>query len=162
MQSLSRSIEPVAAALAHGAIDDPERMDDHLEAISAHGFGDASLDGLAQEMVRLRFSGQDLDSAALRRHLAQSGHDALVREVEKAAAKSGAPFLAANAPLAEARVRWSQAFDALTRVAALEDALSSAAAMPGQDEAFRRLKAERDALRRAIKTGEIWEDSTGS
>ncbi|MGV9010845.1 hypothetical protein [Brevundimonas sp.] len=105
---------------------------------------------------------QTLDSAALRRHLAQSGHDALVREVEKAAAKSGAPFLAANAPLAEARVRWSQAFDALTRVAALEDALASAASMPGQDEAFRRLKAERDALRRAVKTGEIWDDKSGS
>jgi DNA primase len=162
MQSLSRSIEPVAAALAHGAIDDPERMDDHLEAIASHGFGDAALEGLAQEMVRLRFSGQDLDSAALRRHLAQSGHDALMREVEKAAAKSGAPFLAADKPLAEARIRWSQAFDALTRVAALEDALTSARSVPGQDEAFRRLKAERDALRRAIKTGEIWEDSAGS
>ncbi len=166
MQSLSRSIEPVAAALAHGAIDDPVRMDDHLEDIAAHGFGDKALDGLAQELVRLRFSAQGtaqtLDSAALRRHLAQSGHDALVREVEKAAAKSGAPFLAANAPLAEARIRWSQAFDALTRVAALEDALASAASMPGQDEAFRRLKAERDALRRAVKTGEIWEDSVGS
>jgi len=166
MQSLSRSIEPVAAALAHGVIDDPERMDDHLEAIASHGFGDRALDGLAQELIRLRFSmegsAQTLDSAALRRHLAQSGHDALVREVEKAAAKSGAPFLAANAPLAEARARWSQAFDALIRVAALEDALSSAAGMPGQDEAFRRLKAERDALRRAIKTGEIWEDASGS
>jgi len=162
MQSLSRSIEPVAAALAHGAIDDPERMDDHLEAIAAHGFGDPSLDGLAQEMVRLRFSGQDLDSAALRRHLAQSGHDVLMREVEKAAAKSGAPFLAADKPLGETRIRWSQAFDALTRVAALEDALSSARGVPGRDEAFRRLKAERDALRRAIKTGEIWEDSAGS
>ena len=166
MQSLSRSIEPVAAALAHGAIDDPARMDDHLEDIAAHGFGDKALDGLAQELVRLRFSAQGtaqtLDSAALRRHLAQSGHDALVREVEKAAAKSGAPFLAANAPLAEARIRWSQAFDALTRVAALEDALASAASMPGQDEAFRRLKAERDALRRAVKTGEIWEDKAGS
>jgi DNA primase len=166
MQSLSRSIEPVAAALAHGAIDDPVRMDDHLEDIAAHGFGDKALDGLAQELVRLRFSAQGaaqtLDSVALRRHLAQSGHDALVREVEKAAAKSGAPFLAANAPLAEARIRWSQAFDALTRVAALEDALASAASMPGQDEAFRRLKAERDALRRAVKTGEIWEDKAGS
>ena len=103
-----------------------------------------------------------LDSAALRRHLAQSGHDALVREVEKAAAKSGAPFLAANAPLAEARVRWSQAFDASTRVAALEDALAHARDVPGQDEAFRRLKAERDALRRAIKAGTIWEDSAGA
>ncbi|NAW01389.1 DNA primase, partial [Salmonella sp. hn-h4] len=80
------------------AIEDPERMDDHLEEISAHGFGDKGLDGLAQELVRLRLSGRSLDSAALRRHLAQSGHDALVREVEKAAAKSGAPFLAANAP----------------------------------------------------------------
>ncbi|KQW82304.1 DNA primase [Brevundimonas sp. Root1279] len=162
MQSLARSIEPVAAALAHGAIDDPERMDDHLEAIAAHGFGDASLDGLAQEMVRLRFSAQDLDSAALRRHLAQSGHGVLMHEVEKAAAKSGAPFLAADKPLGEARIRWSQAFDALTRVAALEDALTSARGVPGQDEAFRRLKAERDLLRRAIKTGEIWEDSAGS
>jgi hypothetical protein len=38
------------------------------------------------------------------------GSHALVREVEKAAAKSGAPFLAANAPLAEVRARWSQAF----------------------------------------------------
>ncbi len=166
MHSLSRSIEPVAAALAHGAIDDPERMDDYLEAIAAHGFGEPALDGLAQELVRLRFAdqenGQSLDSAAVRRHLALSGHDALVREVEKAAAKSGAPFLAANAPLAEARTRWSQAFDALTRVAALEDALVSARAVPGQDEAFRRLKAERDALRRAIKAGTIWEDDAGS
>lgn len=162
MQSLSRSIEPVAAALAHGAVDDPERMDDHLEAIAVHGFGDSALDGLAQEMVRLRFSGQDLDSAALRRHLAQSGHGVLMHEVEKAAAKSGAPFLAADKPLGEARIRWSQAFDALTRVAALEDALASARGVPGQDEAFRRLKAERDVLRRAIRSGEIWEDSAGS
>ena len=169
MQSLSRSIEPVAAALAHGAIDDPERMDDHLEAIASHGFGDHALDGLAQELVRLRFShvggGQTLDSAALRRHLAASGHDALVREVEKAAAKSGAPFLAANAPLAEARVRWSQAFDALTRVAGLEQALASAKSNAEQAfdaSAFSRLKAERDALRRAIKTGTIWEDEASS
>ncbi|CAN5342758.1 DNA primase [soil metagenome] len=161
MQSLFRSIEPVAAALAHGAIEDPERMDDHLEAISSHGFGDPALDGLAHELVRLRFGSHSLDSAALRRHLAASGHDALVREVEKAAAKSGAPFLAANAPLAEARVRWSQAFDALTRVAGLEQALASAKSNADQGfdaSAFSILKAERDALRRAIKTGTIWDD----
>ncbi len=165
MQALSRSIEPMAAALAHGVIEDPERMDDHLEAIASHGFGDPSLDGLAQELVRLRFAGGTLDSAALRRHLAGSGHDALVREVEKAAAKSGAPFLAASAPLAEARVRWSQGFGALTRVAGLDAAL--ALAKSGADQAFdasafSRLKAERDALRRAIKTGTIWDEAAGS
>lgn len=162
MQSLFRAIQPVPAALAHAVIDDPERMDDHIEEIATHGFGDKALDGLAQELVRLHLSGQSLDSAALRRHLAQSGHDALMREVEKAAAKSGAPFLAADMPLAEARIRWSQAFDASTRVAALEDALAQARDAPGQDEAFRRLKAERDALRRAIKAGTIWEDSAAS
>ncbi len=164
MQALNRAIEPVAAALAHGAIEDPERMDAHLEQISDHGFGDPALDGLAQALVRLRFDGQSLDSAALRRHLAASGHDALVREVEKAAAKSGAPFLAANAPLAEARVRWSQAFDALTRIAGLERALASAKSDAHQAfdaSAFARLKAERDALRRAVRTGMIWDVSAG-
>ncbi|MBB5744552.1 DNA primase [Brevundimonas variabilis] len=160
MQALNRSIEPVAAALAHGAIDDPERMDDHLEAISSHGFGDHALDGLAQELVRLRFSGASMDSAALRRHLSGSGHDDLLREVERAATKSGAPFLNAALPITETRLRWAQAFDALTRVAALEKAL--AAAKSGADQAFdaptfSRLKAERDALKRAIKTGTIWD-----
>ena len=106
-----------------------------------------------------------LDSAALRRHLAQSGHDALVREVEKAAAKSGAPFLASDKPLAEARIRWSQALDASTRVAALEQALASAkseAHLVFDASAFARVKAERDALRRAIKTGTIWDNSSTS
>jgi len=165
MQALTRSIEPVAAALAHGAVDDPFRMDDCLESLAAHGFGDPALDGLAQELVSLRMAYPSLDSAAMRRHLAQSGHDALMREVEKAAAKSGAPFLAADKPLGEARIRWSQAFDASTRVAALERALASAKsdALRGFDaSAFAQLKAERDALRRAIKTGTIWEDSAGT
>nr|WP_312446969.1 DNA primase [Brevundimonas naejangsanensis] len=165
MQALFRSIEPIAAALAHGALDDPERLDDHMEAVARYGFGDPALDGLAQEMVRLRFSGRTLDSAALRRHLAQSGHDAMLREVEKAAAKSGAPFLATDKPLGEARTRWSQAFDALTRAAALDEALASAkseAHKAFDTSAFALVKAERDALRRAIKTGTIWEDSASS
>ncbi|WP_421729842.1 DNA primase [Brevundimonas sp.] len=159
-KSLTRSVDPIAAALAHGAIEDPERMDDHLEAISAHGFGDPSLEGLAHELVRLRFSDAAMDSARLRRHLSASGLDDLVHEIEKAAAKSGAPFLDAGVPLAEARLRWAQGFGALTHLAALEQAL--AAAKSGVDQgfdtaAFSRLKAERDALRRAIRSREIWD-----
>lgn len=162
MQSLSRSIGPVAAALAHGAVEDPERMQDHLEAISAHGFGDPALDGLSQTLVSLSLSGQSLDTVVLRRHLAHAGYDALMREVEKAAAKSGAPFLAADMPLAEARTRWSQAFDAFARLGALEQALAQAkskATTAFDPSVFSQLKAERDALRRSIKTGEIWGDS---
>lgn len=160
MQSLGRAINPVAAALAHGAIDDPERAEDHLEAISSHGFGDPALDSLAQDLVSLSLSGETLDSAALRRHLALAGYDALMREVEKAAAKSGAPFLAADMPLAEARIRWSQAFDALARLGALEQALAQAkskASIAFDASVFTQLKAERDALRRSIKTGAIWD-----
>lgn len=161
MAALSRALEPMAAAIAHGALDDPERMDAHLEAVATHGLGDPQLEALAQAMVASRFAGQSLDSSGLRRHLANLGHGVLLREVEKAAAKSGAPFLAADKPLAEARTLWSQAFDALTRVAALESALEAVKAAPGQDDTFRRLKAERDALRRAIKTGDIWDLSAG-
>ena len=159
--AINQALEPIAAAIAHGVLDDPERMDAHLEAIATHGLGDPQLEPLAQAMVASRFAGQSLDSSGLRRHLANLGHGVLLREVEKAAAKSGAPFLAADKPLAEARTLWSQAFDALTRVAALESALEAVKAAPGQDDTFRRLKAERDALRRAIKTGDIWDLSAG-
>ena len=165
MQALSRSIEPVAAALVHGVIEDPQRLDDHMEAIARYGFGDPALSDLAKELVRLRFSGRTLDSAALRRHLASSGHDVLMHEVEKAAAKSGAPFLAADKPLGEARTLWSQAFDVLTRAAALDEALASAkseAHKAFDASAFALVKAERDALRRDIKTGTIWTPPSSS
>jgi DNA primase len=156
---LSIALDPMAAALAQGAIDDPERLDEVLEHAQAHGFGDPQLDGLAKEIIRLRLTSDTLDSESLKRHLAKTGLSALLREVERAALKSGAPFLAQEMTLANARSLWSQAFEALARVAALEGALASATSegLLGTDpEAFRRLKGERDALKRAIKSGTIW------
>ncbi len=157
--SLSRSLEPVAAAVAQGVLDDPARLDDHLEALQSHGFGDAALDPLAREIVRLRLEADSLDSETLKRHLAHAGLGASLREIERAALKSGAPFLSTDMMLADARVSWSQAFEVLTRLAALEEALDSAKSEAGtvfDAEAFKRLKAERDSLRRAIKMGTIW------
>lgn len=166
LRAFNRSLEPLAAALALAAIDDPERLDAHLETVAASGLGDPDLDGLAQALVQHRLGGaSSLDSGALRRHLAKSGYDALLHEVEKAAAKSGAPFLAGDLPLGEARTLWSQAFDALTRIAALEQALATAKSGAHQafdSSAFTRLKAERDALRRAIRSGSLWEDVAGA
>jgi DNA primase len=49
----------------------------------------------------------------------------------------------------------------LTRLAALENAVAFGKAQDllGSDpETFRRLKAERDVLKRAIKAGTIWTD----
>ena len=159
---LSRSIEPVAAALAHAALADPERLDAHLEALEHGGFGDPVLDRLASDVVSLRLSAETLDSDSLRRHLAARGYAALLGETARAASKSGAPFLDPELPLQTARALWSQAYEVMARMAALESALSSAKAElgPGATDAsgFMRLKAERDALRRAIKTGTVWAD----
>jgi DNA primase len=156
---LSVSLDPAACAVAYAAVEDPERLDDFLEPLQAHGFGDPALDGLAKEIIRLRLDCDALDRDTLNRHLAKSGLAALLREIEKAALKSGAPFLAPEMMLADARARWSLAFEALARLSALERALASGKTedLLGSDpEAFRRLKGERDALKRAVRDGTIW------
>ena len=158
---LARSPEPLAAALAKAALEDPPRLDAHLESFGAAGFGDPALAELAREIVSLRLEGDVLDTGALARHLAQKGFGVLLGEIDEAAARSGAPFLDPNRPLSDARALWSHAFESLTRMAALEDALASAKAEIGDAAGAARLvrlKSERDALKRAIRTGSIWSD----
>ena len=158
---LARSPEPLAAALAKAAIEDPPRLDGRLEEFEASGFGDPVLEELASEIISLRLEGDVLDTAALARHLAQKGFGVLLGEIDEAAARSGAPFLDPHRPQADARALWSHAFESLTRMAALENALLSAKAEIGDADGaarFVRLKSERDALKRAIRTGAIWSD----
>jgi DNA primase len=158
---LASSLNPVAAAMAQGALTDPHRLDDCLEALESAGFGDPALDGLAKEIIRLRLEGDVLDSEALARHLRAQGYDAQLSEIEQAAPRSGAPFLNPDLPLADARTQWSHAFERLARLAALEDALASAKAELSAEAGaagLMRLKAERDALKRAIRAGTIWTD----
>lgn len=84
-----------------------------------------------------------------------------MNDIDRAAAKSGAPFLKQDVASATAKSLWSHAFVALTRMAALEDALAPAKQDLGEGSGAAvliRLKAERDKLRRAVKTGTIWTD----
>jgi len=158
---LSTALDPVAAALAKCALQDPHCLDGQLEALEAAGFGDPALDELAKEIIRLRLEGDVLDTAALARHLAAKGYARLLSEIDKAADRSGAPFLDPDVPLNAARTQWSHAFESLTRMAALEMALVSAKAeMSDSADAAQlmRLKTERDALKKAIRTGTIWAD----
>ena len=162
---LSSAIDPIAAALARQAIEDPAVLDDHLEALQARGFGDPALDVLAKEIIRLRLDAERLDSDILRRHLAEAGLSTLLTDVDRAAAMAGAPFPKDDVTLAAARSQWSRAFEVLNRVAALDDALGLAKqGLVGGDSAavLMTLKKERDALRRAIRTGTIWTDEAGS
>ncbi|WP_411286327.1 DNA primase [Phenylobacterium sp.] len=157
---LSRGLDPSAAALARHAMDDPQVLDDHLEdAFTAKGFGDPGLVALAREIIRLRLEADHLDRDALQRHLAACGFSALLTDIDRAAATSGAPLLKNDVSLDVRRSQWSRLFAALSRVAALDDAIDAAKGnLRGRSDmaAFERLKGERDALKRAIRAGTIW------
>ncbi|HEY7900909.1 MAG TPA: DNA primase [Caulobacteraceae bacterium] len=158
---LAKAPDRVASALAWWALRDPEVVDDHFEAFEALGFGDPALAPLSGRLIELRLAGGRLDSETLRRHLANSEFSALLIDIDRAAAKSGAPFIQADVTLVAARSQWSRAFSALSRLVALDEALAAAQEdlVGGRDaSAHRSFKIERDRLRRAVESGEIWSD----
>ena len=160
-QRLTQNLQPAPAALARWAVRDPPVIDDHLEdAFLDKGFGDPALADLAKEIIRVRLDAEVLDSDALARHLASRGFSTLLTDIDRAAASSGAPFLRDDVSLGAARSQWTRGFAAMSRLAALEESIAIAkrglgGASSGVDQLLR-LKTERDALKRAIKTGTIW------
>ncbi len=159
--SLRRGVDSWPAALAQYALADPACLDPFLETLEADGFGDPALDELAKEIIRLRLDADVLDSSALARHLASVGYGALLGEIDKAASKSKAPFLKSDLQPAIARSQWSNAFEKLSRSAALDRAINAAKSdLAGREGmiAIERLKAERDALKRLIGMGTDWVD----
>lgn len=155
--NLSAALDPTSAGLAQGLIDNPDWMLDQVEGLEAYGFGDEALNPLAKALIALSFQHEGLDRPALSRHLHKQGLGALLSEIQKAALKSGAPFLSPDISLADAHSRWLQAFNAVSRLTALDRALNSAREQVGT-EFFSRLKLERDALRKALRSGQIWQD----
>ncbi|MDB5446014.1 MAG: primase, partial [Phenylobacterium sp.] len=157
---LAGTMASTAAALALAAVNDPVVLDEHLEdAFTANGFGEPALAEMVKEVIRLRLEADHLDSATLGRHLASCGFSALLTDIERAAANSGAPILKDDVSLDARKSQWSRGFAALSRAAALDDALAAAkGSLSGRADmaAFERLKAERDTLKRAIRTGTIW------
>jgi DNA primase len=156
---LARGLDPIAAALALHALNDPAVLDDHLEEIETRGLGDPALDEFAKEIIRLRLEDGRLDTEGLNSHLASRGFAALLIDVRRAAAHAGAPFMEKNVNLIAARSQWSNGFVAMSRAAALDDAVALAkqGLAAGEDSrAFMDLKRERDSLRRAIAARSIW------
>lgn len=159
-KALSQSLDPLRAAVAQGLLDHPEWLADQIEALETYGLGDPALEGLAKSLVGASFCLDPLDSHSLNRHLHSQGYDALLSEIRKTAQRSASPFLAQDVSLADAHTRWLTAFSALARLTALERALISAKAEATQGfdaEIFARTKLERDVLRKALKSGQIFE-----
>jgi DNA primase len=159
--NLKAALDPTSAGLAQGLIDNPDWMLDQVEGLEAYGFGDEALNPLAKALIALSFQHEGLDRPALSRHLHKQGLGALLSEIQKAALKSGAPFLSPDISLADAHSRWLQAFNAVSRLTALDRALNSAREQVGT-EFFTRLKLERDALRKSLRSGQIWQDGDES
>lgn len=145
------SPRPLAAALALAAVRDPGVIDDKIELVGARGFGDEKLDGLAHELVRLRYEadGLEFDGA-----LQARGFDpAMLTLLEQDARRAGvsAPFLEATGE--RARDLWRQAFDLLMQLEALERAVEAAARDLDRDHdssTLISLKTERDLMRKLI------------
>ena len=152
---LQRSPRPLAAALALAAVRDPGVIDASIERVGAQGFGDERLDGLAHELVRLRYETGSLEVDAAVRLAAQGiGADvlaALGRDAQRAGVS--APFLEATGE--RARELWRQAYDLLMQLEGLERAVEAAARDLPRDQdsqSLMTLKAERDQLRRLLNT----------
>jgi len=164
--ALSLSLDRNCAALAQGVLDHPVWIDDQIEALESYGFGDDSLKDMVKNLLNLSFSSptglKGLDTEALNRHLQNQGLGTLLHGIQKAALLSGAPYLATDIPLERAHDLWLIAFNATARLTSLDRALFSAKSEASQHfdtEFFSRLKLERDSLRRALKSGEIWQET---
>lgn len=155
-EKMRRSPKPLAAALALAAVRDPQVLDDAIELVDRHGFGDDKLDGFAQALVRIRYEADHLEmDATIRRLQAQGMDPSFLATLEKDANRAGvaAPFL--QGPADRARALWREAFDLLIRLESLERAVEEAARDLSRDHdssTLITLKAERDHLRKLINT----------
>lgn len=163
MERLRHSPRALSAALAVAAVRDPGVIDDAIERVGSHGFGDEKLDGLAHELVSLRYETEHLEmDASLRRLQAKGFSPADFVQLQKEADRAGvsAPFLKESGE--RARMLWRQAFDLLMQLESLERAVTAAAQDLSRDQdatALNSLKAERDQLRRLLKSD--WSSEQG-
>ncbi|OYX02483.1 MAG: DNA primase [Caulobacter vibrioides] len=158
--ALHQAPRPFSAALLIAAIRDPKVVDDRIEVLMNQGFGDERLDAIAHELVNLRLEADHVETGLLRGRLASAGYDeGALAALERAAAHVKALDVAqsaAQSPEEAIRGLWSQAFDLLLRLTALERAVDDAKTDLADDSDFQtllRLKTERDAVKRLIESG---------
>lgn len=151
---------PLAAALAIGAIRHSSAIIKHIERIDAQGFGDKKLSDLAHNIVGILDLHGGLEEGSLKKHLIAAGmDDKNLNHLESLAARSAALFLDPRLPEVRVIELWERAFDAFLSLKALDSAVQLAKSDLERDPDFatlRNLKIERDALVRAIGSGEIW------
>ncbi len=146
----------LASALALAAVRDPSVIDEKIELVGARGFGDAKLDALAQELVRIRYESEAAEFEVALRHLQARGFGPqMLSDLERDAGRAGvsAPFLRETGE--RARDLWRQAFDLLMQLESLERAVEAATRDLDRDRdasTLVSLKTERDTLRKLLNS----------
>ncbi len=156
---LMQGPHPLAAAVAQGVLLAPTLLDDRIEMIDAQGFCDPHLDDLARAIVNVLLERASLDSRALESHLRALGFESLLETISQAARKAHVPFLQAEISPEALQAGWSEAFELLVRIAALERALEAAKVdldTRFDVASFYQIKSERDSLQRELKSGAVW------
>jgi DNA primase len=158
---LARAVPPAASAAALALVRFPELLDRHLEALETFGVGAPALDAFVETILQERLTDPAAGSAKLRADLVERGQGSMLEVLATAAAHSGAPFLKPHLPFEEVGTLWERLHHALLRIAALESETERLKVVMTDDPSalaeLHRTKAERDALRRALASGDLWD-----
>jgi len=155
--TLSRAPKPILSAIVEGLISNPSLIQERAELLATQSLGDVGLDRLVSDLVMLTYDAEGIGEPMIRARLSAMGHEETLRRIDRTAAISHAPFLAAGASLDDVR-RWlTKAIEVLLDALALTRALDELKRDDHFDaRAFSEMKAQRDQVDRYLTGGTLW------
>ncbi|MBB5661049.1 DNA primase [Brevundimonas halotolerans] len=159
---ISQTPLPIVGAIVEALIQFPEFLFEKSELLQNQSFGDDRIDRLISDMVRLSFDRGGLGEGLFRSRLIALGHEETLNLVDRVASLAHAPFLSPDASPETVVKSLSQAILATLATQALERAIEELKSEnPYDPKVFSNLKAERDATRKRLISGALWdEDAT--
>lgn len=159
---ISQTPIPIVGAIVEALIQYPELLFEKSELLQNQSFGDERIDRLISDMVRLSFERETLGEGLFRSRLIALGHEETLKLVDRVASFAHAPFLSPGASSETVLKSLSQAILATLATQALERAIEELKSEnPYDPTVFSALKAERDATRKRLISGALWdEDAT--
>ena len=160
--ALAQAPKPLVAAIVEGLIAHPSVVQERAELLANQGLGDAGLDRLVNDLVRMTYEADALGEGLLRSRLLAMGHEETLRRVDRMATIAHAPFLDAARAVEDAKAQLVQAIDLFLQALALGRALDELKRDDDYDAAaFTSLKSQRDALNRSLTSGDFWAEASG-
>lgn len=156
--SLAQAPRPLVAAVVEGLIAHPQVIHDRMDLLDTQGLGDAGLNAMLNDMIRMSYGFDALNSGLLRSRLIAMGHEEALKRIARTAAYAHAPFLLGTVSKAQAEQDLAKAIDVLLRAFSLARAIDEQKldAENFDSRTFSLLKSERDAVQRYWASGDVW------